>query len=265
MKGKAKAFKIDMITVKDVSDFIDEIAPYKTQCSWDNCGILIGNPEAKIKKIGLCLDLTEETLENAKKNGADLIITHHPAIFSGQKSFLSDNLIYKTAMSSIAVISAHTCFDCADGGVNDILCEILGLSDVKPVSSEELSAPMVRMGKTEKEYTPEELAKLVSEKLHTTVRLVDGKDKISSVAVCGGAGMDFLFDAIKSGAGAYITGEIKHHEMLLAKEKGITVISAGHFETEYPAMNKLKDILAKKFKELDFVLVEQSNPVKYIG
>lgn len=254
-----------MTTIKDISDYINEIAPYNTQCSWDNCGLLVGDKSMTAKKVGLCLDLTEETLENAKSFGANLIITHHPAIFSAQKTFLSDDIIYKTAMSGISVISAHTCFDCANGGVNDVLSDILELSEVGGVESEECVLPMARIGKTEKEYTPEEFAKFVSEKLGTTAKLVDAGKKIKTVAVCGGAGMDFLCDVIRDGADAFVTGEIKHHEMLLAKEKGITVIAAGHFETEYPAMTALKNKLENKFGGIEFKVLGQSNPIKFIG
>ena len=254
-----------MTTIKDISDYINEIAPYNTQCSWDNCGLLAGDKDLIVKKVGLCLDLTGETLENAKSFGANLIITHHPAIFSAQKSFLSDDIIYKTAISGIFVISAHTCFDCANGGVNDVLSEILELSDVKKVESEECVLPMARIGKTKKEYTPSEFAKFVSEKLGTTVRLVDAENKINTVSVCGGAGMDFICDVIRDGADAFVTGEIKYHEMLFAKEKGITVVAAGHFETEYPAMDALKNKLEKKFGKIEFKVLEQTNPIRFIG
>ena len=253
-----------MVKVNDISAYINELAPYDTQCSWDNCGLLVGDGNAEVKKVGLCLDLTEETFENAKKYGSDLIITHHPAIFSPQKSFLAESLIYKASVSGVAVISAHTCFDCAKGGVNDVLCGLLGLSDIKSVQSNECTVPMVRIGKTGNEYTPEEFAKIVSQKLGTVVRLVDAGQKINSVAVCGGAGMDFICDAIRDGADAFVTGEIKHHEMLFAKEKGITVICAGHFETEYPAMTALKNKLSEKFNSTEFGVLEQSNPIKFI-
>ena len=253
-----------MVNVKTVSDYINSFAPYDTQCSWDNCGILVGDENKEVKKVGICLDLTVETLEKAKKEGVDLIITHHPLIFTPQKTFLKGDKAYELACERISLISAHTCFDCAEGGVNDVLATVLGLSDIKGVVSAETVIPMARIGDV-KEQSSIEFARFVAEKLGTVCRVVDCSNTIKKVAVCGGAGMDFLFDAIREGADAYVTGEMKHHEMLLAKEKGITVIDAGHFETENPSMALLKAKLEKQFSQVEFVLLRQSSPVKFIG
>ena len=207
-----------MITVKMISTFINEIAPYDTKCEWDNCGLLTGDGDSEVKKIGFALDLTSETLENAKRAGTDLIITHHPIIFKAQKNFLKGNMAFELA----------------------------------------------RIGKC-REYEPEEFASFVAERLKTTVRFVDGGKRISSVAVCGGAGMSFIDEVIAAGADAYVTGDISHHEMLDAEEKGLTVVAAGHFETEYPAMAALEKQINKRFPELETVLLHQSNPVRFIG
>ena len=114
-----------MVTVKDVSDYINTFAPYETQCEWDNCGLLIGDRDKEVNKIGFALDLTEETLDAAVKNNADLIITHHPVIFKAQKTYLKGNIAFDTALKGISVISAHTCYDCADGGVNEMQLQMI--------------------------------------------------------------------------------------------------------------------------------------------
>lgn len=252
-----------MPTVNRVSDYIDSLAPYDTKCEWDNCGLLVGDKNSKIHKIGFTLDLTAETLQRAKEEGVRLIVTHHPVIFRAQKSFTSGNPAFEAARSGIDVISAHTCFDCADAGVNDVLGELLGLCDIEKVESRETVKPMARIGKLSP-VSPKELAALVSRKLDTTVRFVDGGRNIEKVAVCGGAGMCFLDDVLAAGADAFVTGEIKHNEMLEAKEKGVTVIAAGHFETEYPAMTVLKERVQKQFPDTECVLIAQSNPIEYI-
>lgn len=252
-----------MIKVKDISEYINKIAPYETKCEWDNCGILVGNSESGVKKIGFALDLTSETLESAKKNEVDLVITHHPIIFKAQKNFLEGNMAFELAKSGINAISAHTCFDCADGGVNDVLCELLEIKDFKGVESAECAVPMARIGTVE-ETEPEEFAKKVAQALKTTVRFVGGERKIKKVAVCGGAGMSFLDDVIFAGADAFVTGDISHHEMLEAKERKITVVAAGHFETENPAMPALEKRIKTKFPELETVLLSQSNPVRFV-
>ncbi len=253
-----------MVNVKAFSDYINSFAPYETQCSWDNCGLLVGDEGKEVEKAGICLDLTAETLAKAKEQGVDLVITHHPLIFTPQKNFLSGDKAYELAVAGISLISAHTCFDCAEGGVNDVLCELLGISNVKGVETEETTVPMVRIGDVEAQ-TSLEFAKVVAEKLGTVCRVVDCSNVVKKVAVCGGAGMDFFDAAVKAGADAYVTGEIKHHEMLYAKEKGVTVIEAGHFETENPSMTVLKNKLEAKFSQVEFVILEQSSPVKFIG
>lgn len=253
-----------MVTVKDVSDFINKIAPYETKCDWDNCGLLVGSYAQECRKIGFVLDLTYETLSEAEKCGCDLIVTHHPVIFRPKKSFLSSDVVFEAASKGISVISAHTCFDCADGGVNDVLADILGLAEVKGVPSSECSVPMARIGIINK-TSSENFASFVAKKLATTVRFVDAENEIERVAVCGGSGMSFLDDVISMGADAYVTGDISHHEMLEAKEKGITVIAAGHFETEYPSMYALKNYVSEEFSEVETVVLLQNNPVKFIS
>lgn len=253
-----------MVNVKALSDYINELAPYSTQCPWDNSGMLVGDCEKIIKKVGICLDLTDETMLEAINEGVELIITHHPLIFTPQKNFLSGDKAYELAKRDIALISAHTPFDCAEGGVNDVLCEILSIRAAKGIISEETEIPMARIGEID-EADSTEFARFVAERLGTVCRVVDCKNKVKKVAVCGGAGMDFLSDAIREGADAYVTGEMKHHEMLLAKEKGITVIDAGHFQTENPSMTALKNKLERKFSEVEFVLLRQSAPVDFIG
>ena len=253
-----------MVNVKVISDYINKIAPYNTQCSWDNCGLLVGDEKSAVNKIGLCLDLTDETLQEALNEKVDLIITHHPLIFAPQKNFVAGDKAFTLAKEGINLISAHTCYDCADGGVNDVLCEILGIKESKGIESDECEIPMARIGVVQ-EQSSFEFASFVAERLGTVCRVVDCKNTVKKVAVCGGAGMDFLFDALREGADAYVTGEMKHHEMLLAKEKGITVIDAGHFRTENPSMTVLKNKLQEEFNDLEIVLLRQSDPVEFIG
>jgi dinuclear metal center YbgI/SA1388 family protein len=253
-----------MIKVKDISDYINSIAPYDTKCDWDNCGLLIGDRESAVNKIGFALDLTREVLEDAVKNEVDLIVTHHPVIFRPQKSFTKGNIAYDLAVSGISAISAHTCFDCAEGGVNDILCQLLDIKNVEGVPDEECPVPLARIGEIEpmKSY---DFAKKVAEVLGTTCRVADGENLIRRVAVCGGAGTDdFLFVSAAMGADAIVTGEIKHHIFLAAKEMGVTAVQAGHFETENPAVSALMKYINNEFKDVECLLLKQTNPTKII-
>ncbi len=252
-----------MATVKEISEYINSFAPYSTQCEWDNCGILIGDGEKDVKKIGFVLDLTEEALKYAAEKDVDLIITHHPVIFKAQKSFLKGNIAFEAASKGISVLSAHTCFDCADNGVNDTLCKLLGIENAVGVPSESCVVPMAKIGEIS-EKSSLAFAETVKDKLGTPCRMVDCGNVIRKVAVCGGAGAEFLADAAEMGADAYVTGEMDHHELLLAAELGITAVLAGHFETENPSMTVLKKIICEKFTETEGFLLKQRNPVKYI-
>ena len=254
-----------MITVKNISDYIDSIAPYNTKCQWDNCGVLVGDKDKEVRKIGFTLDLTSEVLADAKENNVDLIITHHPIIFRPVKNFLKGNLAYDLAVSGISAVSAHTNFDCAMGGVNDVLCELLGITNSKGVPDEECLIPMARIGDIEP-MNSSDFAKKVADVLGTVCRVADGENIIKKVAVCGGSGADdLIFTAAEMGADAVVTGEIKHHIFLAAKEIGITAIMAGHFETENPAVSALMKYIKNEFKDVECILLKQINPTKIIG
>lgn len=253
-----------MIKVRDISDYINNIAPYSTKCSWDNCGLLVGDADKEVNKIALALDLTSETLSKAKEFGADLIITHHPIIFKPQSSFTKGNLAYELAVSGMSAISAHTCFDCAEGGVNDVLCELLSITDPEGIPDAECVVPMARIGNIEP-ASSDDFASFVAEKLNTVCRVAGKKDVIRRVAVCGGAGMDFFDAAVKMGADAYVTGDVSHHHFLLAQEIGVTLIAAGHFETENPSVARLMDMISTKFADLEYFVINQTNPVKFFG
>lgn len=251
-----------MPLVKDIYGFLDTVAPFENKCDWDNCGLLVGDRDKAVNKIGFTLDLTHDTLKKAADEGVDLIITHHPVIFKPQSSFLKNNVAYEAAVKGISVISAHTCYDCAEEGVSYILAEILGLENITEVETEEQPS-CVRIGSVA-ETDAENLAVLVAEKLGTTVRLSSAENTIKTVAVCGGSGGDFIYDAVKAGADAYVTGDLSHHHFLAARETGMTVIAAGHFETENPSVIPLMNKVSERFSDIKTIYLKQENPIKFI-
>ena len=253
-----------MICVRDLSAFLNTCAPYETQCGWDNSGMLIGDPQQAVTCAAFALDLTDRTLALAKDAGADLLITHHPVIFHPKKALLAGDPVYALCKSGLAAISVHTPWDCAAGGVNDVLCALLGLQNVRGIPSDEAPVPMARIGEIAP-CSPEAFAKKVAAALGTTVQLVPGSDEIRTVAVCGGAAMDLVFDAVSRGADAYVTGEAKHHELLAAADCGKTLVVGGHFATEYPSMAVLRDKVQAAFPELRTVLLDQPAPVRFIN
>lgn len=251
-----------MPTVKQIYNFINSLAPFATQESWDNSGLLLGDPEKEVAKVSLALDATNKTVAAAKANGAELMITHHPVIFSAQKKILAGSVIYELLTSGISAISAHTCLDSAEGGVNDTLANLIGLTDIEPLELEGTDVPLVRKGRLPRTMSGEELAQLVKEKLGCNLRLADAGRPINTVAVCGGSLSSLTYELIGK-VDAFVTGDLSHHYFIDAADSGLTAIAAGHFETENPVMSVLKATLEKQFPEIQFTLINQENPVKY--
>ncbi|MBQ2902942.1 MAG: Nif3-like dinuclear metal center hexameric protein [Clostridia bacterium] len=247
-------------TVKNIYDYIDSIAPFEEQCEWDNSGLLVGNPCREISKIGVVLDITADAVRYAAANGIELIVSHHPVIFRPVKAFLEGDVSYLLAKNGISAICAHTSLDRANGGVNDVLAETLGFRNPVPLAAEGESA-MIRKVIIE-ETEANELAMLVADRLSTGVQVADCGNRIDTVALCGGAGGDFIHAVAESGCDAYITGEAKHHEFLAAHELGVTLIAAGHFETENPVVSVLAEKIAAAF-ECEVEVIPQKSPVEY--
>ncbi len=237
--------------VIDIYKFLDELFPFSSACEWDNSGLLVGDKNATVTKVIIALDCTDSVMDDAEKTGAELIITHHPVIFPEINSVLQDSTVHRLVRSGISVISAHTNLDKANLGVNDRLAKTLGLKNIQSVSASDGFS--LRCGELEAALSPDKFAKYVGERLGITPRYCVGKSNIKRVAVCGGSGGDFLRDAINMGADAYVTADIKHHVFLEAAHNGITLIDGGHFATEDTVIEPLKDLLAAKFSEINFV------------
>lgn len=249
--------------VREIKDYLNSLYPFSNKCEWDNCGLLVGDENDEVKKIGFTLDLTSEAISQAVKENVNLIITHHPVIFHSQKTFLSGNIAYEAAIKGVSVISCHTCYDSAKGGVSEILAETIGLTDIETVETEEKPF-CVRKGKINA-VSSSELAQIVSSKLGTTVRLILSDKEITTVAVCGGAGGDFIEEVFHSGAQAYVTGDISHHEALLAAELGLTLIAAGHFETEVISMQPMLEKVQAAFERVECIMLRQNNPITFVS
>lgn len=251
-----------MPTVREIFDYINSLAPFSTQESWDNSGLLLGDPERQVSRVSLALDATIKTISAAKENSAQLMITHHPVIFSPAKKILAGGVPYELLTNGISAISAHTCLDSAADGVNDTLASILCLEDVNPLELEGTDTPLVRVGRLPKAMSGDELAKHVAQRLGCRLRLADAGNTITTVAVCGGSLSSLVYELIGK-ADAFVTGDLSHHYFIDAAENGLTAIAAGHFETENPVMAVLADKLRNKFPDVEFTVINQDNPVVY--
>lgn len=243
----------------NIYDYINEIAPFSAQAEWDNSGFQVGERGQEVKKVLLALDPTPELIAEASKLKCEMIITHHPFLFHPVKQFTEQNVAYLAARAGITVLSAHTSYDCAEGGVSDVLAQTVGLQNITAKEN-----VFLRFGSVSPQSV-RAFAETVTNALHAAVTFNLPEKEIRLVAVCGGAGSDFWQEAKENGADLLLTGEAHHHEYLDSAAAGMALMTAGHFETEFPAVIALQQKLQAHFSEIEFALSCQTAPVQYAG
>ncbi len=232
--------------LQKIIDILQSIAQDSLAEEWDNVGLMIGDKDQEIDKILIALDFNSLVLDEAINLGANLIITHHPAIFNPLKRIIDKNYI-KAIKNDISVYSMHTNLDNAEDGVNYVFADLLELYNCS-------QSGMIRYGETE-EKTLEEFAEFTKEKFNVqTVRIAGNMNKkIKKVAVLGGSGGSMIDDVINLGVDLYVTGECAYNYAQTAYENDLALIVLGHFETENPVIYKLKDMLSQRIDQKIFV------------
>lgn len=225
---------------------------------WDNTGFQVGDGEREVNRILVALDLDSEVGKKAIEENFHMIITHHPLIFKPMDSITTSapkgKLIYDLIRKEIVVYNAHTNLDQANGGVNDELARLLKLNNPTPLNLNSLgfeeSYGYGRVGDIE-EIKLLDYIKEIKEELGVDYLTVYGEQEriVKRVAVCGGSGAEFIYDAYKEEACIYITGDIKYHDAQLGNELGVTIIDAGHYHTEKVILPVIKEYLEKKGKD----------------
>ncbi len=157
--------------VKDIYRFMDEFAPFERAEDFDNCGLIVGDMEQEVTKIGMALDITNEIIDKALDKGINLILTHHPVIFNAMKRICANHPVYRLIRNGISVISAHTNLDKAQFGINTVLAEYYHLQNVaSPLCLDDLG----RIGNLESPLPVPEYAKLIKASLGAqSVRYLD--------------------------------------------------------------------------------------------
>lgn len=243
-----------MIKIKDIFDFLCELAPLDTQADFDNAGFMMGHAENEVRRVLLALDVTDEVADEAITEGAELIISHHPLIWKPLKSISSSepvqNRILKLAENKIAVISMHTNLDAAKGGVNDVL---MSLFEISP--DDTICDGCGRIGSFENEISLERFLELCRDKLKGNgLRYYDSGRPVRRLAVLGGSGGSCIREAYEKGCDSYLTADIGYHQFMEAAELGINVIDGDHFCTENPMIPVLAGRLKKSFPDVEFVV-----------
>lgn len=248
------------MTLKELYKHLENAAPRALSAEWDNDGLVCcADPEKEVKRVLIALDATEKAVNYAVEHKFDLLLTHHPLLFRGVKELTPAHNVprklLKLALGGVAAISLHTRLDAAEGGVNDVLAELLGLADVRAFSPEG-EPDCGRIGKLP---NPVE----ISDFSHTVCRLLDapavnliGKGTVQTVAVLGGEGGDFVDAARAAGADLFLAGRIGYHRMLDAAEEGLAVMEAGHFYTERPVLSRLAALVKEADSGIEVELID---------
>ena len=248
-----------MPTVSDILTCLETLAPSSMKMDWDNVGLLCGGRNRPVTRVLVALDPFEGVCEEAARWGAELIVTHHPLIFSPLKAVTDETSIGRAVQllcaRNISAINAHTNLDCAPGGVNDCLAETLGLSDVQviaPSGVDELGRPwgLLRQGTVESQSLADFLPKVKSALACQGLRYVDGGRPVHRVAVGGGACASELQNAVNAGCDTFVTADVKYNQFWDARDLGLNLIDAGHFATENPVVSLLAAKIAEQFPEV---------------
>lgn len=250
---------MNTVTVNDIFVFLDKKFPTADAADFDNTGILVGDRNSEVKKALITLDCDITSIETAVKCGCNLIITHHPVIFGGLKNVLANSVVYELVKNRISVISMHTNLDVGAGGVNDCLCNTLGLSNVTAVIAHDGFS--IRTGEIQPQ-SANQFAKHISKCLDVRVKYTPCRREIRKILVCSGSGGEFLSDAAELQCDALVTADVKHNIFIDSQIFDIAVYDAGHFNTEDVVIEPLAEILRAEFKNTEFVCSHNS-PIKY--
>ena len=255
--------------VKDIIEVIEEFAPLSLQEGWDNSGLCIGSPEDPVTSVLFGLDCTPELVDEAASCGADMIVTHHPLIFSGLKKISSDNkvgeAVIKAIKAGISIYAAHTSADKVIAGVSGAMAARLGLENVRILDEDGDGTGLGVVGDLPRPLTSDEAVALVKERfgleMMKTSRPLEGM--ISRVAMCGGSGGSLIGAAMKSGAQLYISGDISYHNFFTAD--GFMIMDVGHYESEIEIVDILFSLIKKKFPTFAVRITQNiySNPIFY--
>ena len=248
-----------MVLVKDIYDAIDNIAPFALQSSGDNSGLLLGDRNAAVNKICIALDATNDVVNEAIANKADLLINHHPLIFHAVKNIPADSPIVKLTRAGMSLIAAHTNYDIAF--LTNQMLEKLGFPE-SGVVLEKVHADGRGYGKVvtlSEAVLPEELAERVKAAFGCAVlRYHNAKRPIKTVAVCSGAAGGNVPLAIELGCDAYITGDVAWDRIVDAANHGLSLYDAGHFHTENIMCGNLKNQLSPLFPDIEIFVAKSS-------
>lgn len=249
----------------EIIEKINAYYPSVLAYEWDNPGLALGDKERSINKIMLTLDVTEQVLHDAEREGADLVVSHHPLIFGGVKSITTDTHIGRmllfAAERKIALFSAHTNMDTAEDGINARLARLFGFKDSVIIEPNGETTGLGRIGSID-EMCLLEFCEIVKKTLNTPFVRVSGckNQLIKKVAIGSGSCAELIPRAIEMGADTIVTADLKYHTCLDYASDKFSIIDAGHFPTE----NIVKEMFAEILKGENIVFSSQRDVFEVI-
>lgn len=259
--------------VRDIAQAIERFAPLDTQEGFDNSGLQVGDPEASVSAVLICLDVTAAIVREAIERHCTMIVSHHPVLFRGLKQIAPVNeicdVVIQAIRAGISIYSSHTPLDKAPHGISHEIARRIGLHDVK-VLVPDAGTPDIGLGVIG-ECQPcgamEFLRRLKQTFSLPSLRYSTDFPTLAvrRVAICGGAGADFIPDAIRQGADVMVTGDVKYHEYTDSRGK-ILIADIGHYQSELCARSILERVLRKAFPQQLTVSISETehSPISII-
>lgn len=258
-----------MPKVKEIAAAIEEFAPRDLQESYDNAGLQVGDADMEVTAAMLCLDVTEDVMAEAKRRGCNMVISHHPLLFSSLKRVTGatpvERIVADAIRSGMAIYAAHTNLDSACQGVSYEIASSLGLREIRVLDAKE-GNPCVGLGVIGNVSATPVLEFLRKTKEAFKVRDLryGGPSRllvVKRVAICGGAGASLIREAIAKGADTFLTGDLKYHDFTTYAPE-ILLADIGHFESELCTKKIFSRIIREKFPNFVAYFSEsEKNPI----
>lgn len=249
---------------RDIINRLEQRYPTSFACEWDNVGLLVGSKDKEVRKVFVALDLTEDVIEQAISMGAQMIVTHHPLIFSPLKQVTDEQFIsarvIRLIQEDISYYAMHTNYDVL--GMADLAAEMIDLQEpeVLEVTYEGMDDAgkarvegIGRVGTLPFEMTLKECCEFIKERFDLEcVKIFGDEDqKMKRAAISPGSGKSMIGISLEKGAEVLITGDIDHHEGIDAVAQGMAIMDAGHYGIEHIFIRDMKEFLEREFKELE--------------
>lgn len=255
---------------KEIIRTIEAVYPKNYAMEWDNVGLLAGRSDKEVSRVYIALDLTEQVIEEAVKEKADMIVTHHPLIFSPLSAVTDEDFIAKRVVkllqADISYYAMHTNYDILR--MAELAAERIGLKDTEALETvfAEEGKGIGQIGSCERELTLKECCEFVKERfaLQSVKVFGDFNQKINRIAILPGSGKSGINTSIKKGADVLITGDIGHHEGIDAAARNLSVIDAGHYGLEYIYIEDMKQFLEKECPQLSVKTAAIRQPFQII-